>query len=141
VEESVQETQYYVLQAQTKQTFGPLKEEQVREWIRQMRIGKLDSITKVGEQNWTPLSLSEFQSDVTNQIALQQIAASTCPHCNAEMAVLVGSDKTAVWLIIIGVVLTSVCIGLPLWIWGMIRLHGSKGKTYYQCPRCKYTTR
>jgi hypothetical protein len=137
----MEQNQYYVLQSQTNQTFGPITEDEVRQWIQQMRLGKLDSVTKVGENEWIPLSLSEFQSDLASQISLQQIAAATCPNCNAQMAVLVGSDKTAVWLIIIGVVLTSVCIGLPLWIWGMIRLHGSKGKTYYQCPRCKYTTR
>lgn len=132
--------QYYVLQAQTNQTFGPITEVEVREWIQQTRLGKLDSISKVGENNWIPLSLSEFQSDLTSQLALQQIAATTCPNCNAEMVVVKGNDQLGLWLIIIGVVLTTVCIGLPLWIYGMIRLHGNKGKVYYQCPRCKFTT-
>lgn len=132
--------QYYILQAQTNQTFGPITEVEVREWIHQMRLGKLDSISKVGENSWIPLPLSEFQSDLTSQLALQKVAATTCPNCNAEMVVVTGSDQLGVWLIIIGVVLTAVCIGLPFWIWGMIRLHSRKGMIYYQCPRCKFMT-
>ena len=132
--------QYYVLQAQTNQTFGPLAEAEVREWIQQMRLGKLDSISREGEDSWIPLSLSEFQSDLTSQLALQQIAATTCPNCNAEMVVLTQKDQLGLWLIIIGAVLSLVCIGLPLWIYGIIRYHGNKEKIYYQCPRCKFTT-
>lgn len=138
----MEENTYYVLQGQTNQTFGPLKEEEVRGWIREMRLGKHDSITKVGMDNWTPLALSEFQGDLANQLSLQKIAATTCPNCNAEMVVLVGSSKAGLWLIIIGVILTPVfCIGTVLWVWGMFLMHGGKGKSYYQCPRCKFTTR
>ncbi len=113
----MRENQYYVLQSQTNQPFGPITETEVRQWIRQMRIGKLDSITKVGDNDWQPLTLSEFQNDLTSQIALQQIAAMPCPNCNAEMVVLTASDKLGLWLVIVGVVLTTVCIGLPFWIW------------------------
>lgn len=136
----MEENSYYILQAQTNQTFGPLKEEEVKDWIRQTRIGKNDSITKVGEENWTPIALSPFQNDLTNQLNLQKLAATTCPNCNAEMVVLVRRDMMGLWLIIIGVVLTPIVCGIPIWIFGMIRFHGNKGNTYYQCPRCKYTT-
>lgn len=136
------ETTYYVLQAQSNQTFGPLKSEEVKDWIRQMRLGKNDSITRVGEEGWTPIALSEFQGDLTTQLNLQKIAATTCPNCNAEMVVLVERDALGFWLIIIGVILTPVfCIGTFLWVWGMMRTRSVKGKTYYQCPRCKYSTK
>jgi hypothetical protein len=133
--------EFYILQASTNQTFGPLTNGVVREWIAQKRISKIDSVTKSGEQNWVPLLQSEFADEILNQISLERLAASTCPRCSAEMVVLVQDSKLGLWLIIVGVVLTPVfCIGTFLWVWGMILRHGTKGKTFYQCPRCKYTT-
>lgn len=133
--------EYFVQIARTNETFGPLSENQVREWIRQERIGKLDSVTKTGEENWTPLPYSDFQSDLATQISMQQMSASTCPNCNAEMVVLVGANKADVWLLIIGIITSTFVCGIPILIWGLYRYHTGKGKSYYQCPRCKFTTR
>ncbi len=138
----MEENTFYVLEAQSNQTFGPLNEEEVKDWIRQKRIGKFDSVNKTGEDNWTPIATSVFSDALLGQLSLDKIAASTCPNCNAEMVVLVGSSNLGLWLIIIGVILTPVfCIGTFLWVWGMFLRHGGKGKTYYQCPRCKFTTK
>lgn len=133
--------EYYVLQASTNQTFGPLTQDVVKEWIVQKRISKADSITKTGSQDWTSLLQSEFADDILSQINIERMVASLCPNCSAEMVVLAKSSQAALWLIIFGVILTPVfCIGTFLWVWGMILMHGKKGKTFYQCPRCKYTT-
>lgn len=134
--------EYHVLQASTNQTFGPLTQEVVKEWIAQKRLSKADAVAKIGGQGWTPLLQSEFADYILNQINIERMVASLCPNCGAEMVVLAKSSQAALWLIIFGVILTPVfCIGTVLWVWGMILMHGKKGKTYYQCPRCKYTPR
>jgi hypothetical protein len=135
------ETEYFVLQSRTNETFGPLKEEEVRQWIREERIGKLDSVTKTGNTDWIPLPYSEFQPDLSNQIAMQQMAAATCPNCNAAMVVIVGARKADVWWLIIGIVTSGCVLGIPIFIWALYRYHTGKGRSYYQCPRCKFTTR
>jgi hypothetical protein len=137
----MEEKEYFVRKAQSNETFGPISAQEVRDGIRKTHIGKLDHVCKSGDEKWLPISISDFQEDIKNQIALEQMSASTCPNCNAGMVVLVGNDKLGLWLIIIGVVLTPIVCGIPLWVWGMMRFHGRKGKSYYQCPRCKFTTR
>jgi predicted RNA-binding Zn-ribbon protein involved in translation (DUF1610 family) len=133
--------EYYVLSASTNQTIGPLTADKIREAISFKRITTADSISKTGDAGWTPILQSEFGDGLLNQINVERIAANSCPRCGTNMVVMAQSSQAGLWLIIIGVVLTPVfCIGTFFWVWGMILMHGTRGKTYYQCPRCQYTS-
>ncbi len=133
--------EYYIIQADATNPIGPASEETVKEWIAQKRISETDLVTRTGTDKWIALNESQFASDFAHRISLDHLAASTCPNCGAEMVVLSKGSQTGLWLIIIGVILTPVfCIGTVLWVWGMILRHGTRGKIYYQCPRCKYAT-
>jgi DNA-directed RNA polymerase subunit M/transcription elongation factor TFIIS len=132
--------EYYVLQARTNEILGPISEEGIKEWILQKRITSRDSLTLVGDSTWTPLLQSQFSQNLVEQINVERLTASTCPRCGAGMVAVARGSQLGLWLIIVGVVLTPVfCIGTFLWVWGMILRHGMKGKTYLQCPRCKYS--
>lgn len=133
--------EYYVLQSTTNEILGPIKEGEVKDWILQRRITSRDSLTLVGDSTWTPLLQSQFSQHLVERINVERLAANTCPSCGAGMVALAKSSQAGLWLIIVGVILTPVfCIGTFLWVWGMILMHGVKGKTYLQCPRCKYST-
>lgn len=134
---------YYVKQTSTNQTFGPINSDTVKEWIRESKIGAADTVCKEGGFDWKPLTTSEFQLDITNhatalaqQAALNAQAASTCPKCGAEMVVMTKDGAMANLLIALGIITSVACIGLIFLFWG----YSLRGKVYYTCPRCKYST-
>lgn len=130
---------FYIHKNSTKETFGPLTEETIKEWINQKRINAYDSISKIGDENWIQISNSNFSDQIVRQIRTDQIISSTCVRCGAQMYAVVKDSKLGLWLIIIGVILTPVfLIGTPLWVIGMIMRYGCKNKTYYTCPNCKF---
>lgn len=131
--------EYYVLQATTSQILGPIRETDIKDWISQNRITSKDSLAVTGDSTWVPILQSQFNQYLVDRMNVERLAASTCPRCGAGMVALAKSSQAGLWLIIVGVILTPVfCIGTFLWVWGMILMHGVKGKTYLQCPRCKF---
>lgn len=131
--------EYYILQATTNQVLGPIRETDVKDWISQNRLTSRDSLAVTGNSTWVPILQSQFKEYLVDQMNVERLAASTCPRCGAGMVALAKRSQAGLWLIIVGVILTPVCIGTALWIWGMILMHGTRGQTYLQCPRCKYT--
>lgn len=132
---------YYVLHAATRQTSGPLSEDTLKEWISQKRITLQDSVTRHGEQNWTPILQSPFGKPLADQATLDRLAATTCPRCGSAMLARVKQSGTGLALILIGITLSPVFIGIPIFIVGMVMRHGGKGgKAYFSCPICNYAT-
>jgi len=133
-------TEYHVLRATTNEVLGPLSESRVKDWINEKRITASDSVTSTGNQNWIPILQSPFSKQLVDQMNIERVAATTCPRCGSAMVGVVRGSQTGLVLIIIGVVLTPVCIGIPIWVVGMIMRHGQKANTYFSCPRCNYST-
>ena len=132
---------YYVLHAVTKQTSGPLSEETIQDWISQKRITLQDSVTRQGEQHWTPILQSPFGTRIADQANLDRLAATTCPRCGSAMVARIKQSGTGLALILIGIALTPLFIGIPIFIVGMVMRHGGKGgKAYFSCPICSYST-
>jgi hypothetical protein len=131
--------EYYVLHAVTQQRSGPLTEETVKEWIAQKRLSASDSVALAGAQTWTPLLHSPFAKLVSEQITISRLAATTCPRCGSGMVAVIRRSGFGLALILIGILLTPVLIGIPIFIVGMIIRHGGSGKTYLTCPCCKYS--
>jgi hypothetical protein len=133
---------FYVYINSTKETFGPITEETIREWISQKRINAYDSISKFGDEEWILFSNSNFSDQIVQQIRTEQILLSTCTRCGSQLSAVVKDSKLGLWLIIVGVILTPVfLIGTPLWVIGMIMRFAGKKHTYYTCPNCKNNSR
>src|ERR1041384_420849 len=134
-------SQYYVLNAVTRQTYGPLSEETLKDWISQKRVTLQDSVTKHGEQNWIPILQSPFGRPLADQANLDRLASSTCPRCGSAMIARIKQSGTGLTLILVGLFLTPILIGLPIFIVGMVIRHGGKGgKAYFGCPTCNYSS-
>jgi GYF domain 2 len=133
--------EYYVLNAATRQTYGPLAEETLKEWILQKRITLQDLVNKQGEQNWTPILQSSFGKPLIDQANLDRLASTTCPRCGSAMIARVKQSATGLALILVGLFLTPILIGLPIFIVGMVMRHGGKGgQAYFACPTCTYSS-
>jgi hypothetical protein len=131
--------EYYVLHAATQQRSGPLTEEAVKEWIAQKRLSTADSVAQAGAQSWTPLLQSPFAKFAAEQITINRLAATTCPRCGSAMAAVIRRSGFGLALILIGIALTPVIIGIPIFIVGMIVRHGGSGTTSLSCPICRYS--
>jgi hypothetical protein len=131
---------YHVSSPMSGQVSGPFNETAIQSLIAQHQIGINDSIAVHGTNTWIPITQSKFSYLVTQHTSVGRVAASTCPHCGAGMAVVIKRSGLGLALIIAGVVLTPVIVGVPIWIIGMIIRWGGKGTAAYRCPRCNFAT-
>lgn len=133
--------QYYVLNAVTRQTYGPLSEGTLKDWIAQKRVTLQDSVTQQGEQNWIPILQSPFGKPLVDQANLDRLASTTCPQCGSPMIARIKQSATGLTLILVGLLLTPIFVGLPIFIVGMVIRHGGKGgRSYFSCPTCGYSS-
>jgi hypothetical protein len=100
-----------------------------------------DMLWDPGSGRWTMISRSPFAPTAAAAASYVRMAASTCALCGSPLVAQIQRSKAGLILIIVGVVLTPVVIGVPLWILGLILRHGGKGKVLDRCPRCGYVAR
>ena len=131
--------QYYVRFALKNETAGPFDELAIRNMIHERHLGITDMFCEVGHDKWTVLSESKFASLVLTTTNRAQFQSSTCPNCQAHMAVVMKSATGATILIWVGIFTSIAIIGLPLIVIGFIwRAKSRRGS--YICPRCNYAT-
>lgn len=131
---------YYVANSMG-QSMGPFNEEVVRSLIAQQRVTIKDSVRIDGASGWIPVTQSKFASLVAQQTGMNRLATSTCPTCGAGLVVQIKRSGFGLALIIIGFCLTPFFgIGIPIWVVGMVIRWGGKGKAFYRCARCNFSS-
>lgn len=130
---------YYVAYA-TGQVGGPFEEEVLRDLIAQQRVKVTDSVRPASSTAWVPVVQSKFAPLAAQQANMDRLVASTCPSCGAGMAVVIKRSKAGLVLVIVGILLTPILVGIPIFIVGYIMRWGGKGQAGYRCPRCNYAS-
>jgi len=135
-----QRAQYYVANSMGH-TLGPFSDDAIRSLIQQQRITIKDSVRLQHATTWTPITQSQFAQLVASQTGVNRLAITTCPYCGAGLVVQIKRSRFGLILVVIGICLTPAFgIGIPIFIVGFIIRWGGKGKAFYRCARCNYSS-
>lgn len=93
-----------------------------------------EHVSDDGERTVDPVSKAPVQ------VQTGSLPSMPCPRCGSGMVWRVKRSGFGLALIIIGIVLTPVIIGIPIWILGMVVRHGNNGQMYLLCPYCQYSS-
>ncbi len=132
--------EYYVQHSADQCKYGPLRPEDVATWVRQGRLSVQDMVQALGSSNWVPMLESKLRPHVVVGAHDNRLVASTCPNCGAGLVVQIKRSGFGLFLIILGIILTPAIIGIPVFIVGYVIRWSGKGKAFYRCARCNYSS-
>ncbi|MGA9055025.1 MAG: zinc-ribbon domain-containing protein [Terriglobia bacterium] len=134
--------EYYVIHGADQRRYGPLRAEDVATWVRLGRLSVHDDVQEVGGNGWVPMLQSKLRPYVLDGAHDARLVASSCPHCGAGLAVQIKRSGFGLFLVLLGIALTPLFgLGVPIFIVGFVIRWGGKGKAFYRCARCNYSSR
>lgn len=107
--------------------FGPYTQRQITDGLSDGTFVYSDRAWKSGRLGWASLR------------AVMENASNACPQCRGELLMQTESPQksTGVIVVVIGLVFTPLCIGIPFLIWGLSLM--SESRSQWHCRDCGRT--
>lgn len=99
----------YRVQGSDQKEYGPITEQQLREWISENRLNRFSLVQKQGDPGWRPLDqYPEFAADLQAQLATPPPTLSATPSPNRQRAnrLVQGPSLALLVMGVVGLVIT-----------------------------------